>query len=144
MASIILATILMSAISSTSAYDFYVGGKDGWVQNPREGYNDWASRMRFQVNDRLVFKYKKEEDSVLVVKDQEDYDSCNVKKPTQKLEGGDSIFQFGRSGPFFFISGVPDKCSEGEKMIVVVMATRNKNTPPVSPSPSPSPLSSPT
>lgn len=50
---LVLATILIGLIPSTSAYDFYVGGRDGWVQNPKESYNNWASRMRFQVNDKL-------------------------------------------------------------------------------------------
>jgi hypothetical protein len=39
--------------SSSSAYKFYVGGKDGWVLNPSESYNHWAGRNRFHVNDVL-------------------------------------------------------------------------------------------
>lgn len=38
---------------SSDAYQFVVGGKDGWVVNPSENYNQWASRNRFQVNDTL-------------------------------------------------------------------------------------------
>ena len=40
-------------MSSSMAYDFYVGEKYGRVQNPKENYNNWAGRMRFQVNDKL-------------------------------------------------------------------------------------------
>lgn len=35
------------------AYDFYVGGKNGWAPNPSEAFSNWASRNRFQVNDKL-------------------------------------------------------------------------------------------
>lgn len=38
---------------SSHAYQFIIGGKDGWVVNPYENYNHWAERMRFQVNDTL-------------------------------------------------------------------------------------------
>lgn len=136
MKTLILFTILPVLLSFSSALDFYVGGKDGWVQNPKESYDHWAGRLRFQINDRLVFKYNKSEDSVLVVNKQ-DYASCNIKNPIQKLEGGDSVFQFNRSGPFYFISGVADRCAKNQKLIVVVLAERRKK--PVSPSPSPSP-----
>jgi len=53
MASFMLAAVLMCLISTASAYDFYVGGQAGWVENPKESYNNWAGRMRFQVNDKL-------------------------------------------------------------------------------------------
>ncbi|KAL5797538.1 hypothetical protein ACOSQ2_002358 [Xanthoceras sorbifolium] len=135
--------VLMRIVNSSNGYKFFVGGKDGWVVKPCENYNHWAERMRFQVNDTLYFKYKKGSDSVLVVT-KDDYDSCNTKSPIQSLADGDSIFNFDHSGPYFFISGNADNCKKNQKLIVVVMAVRNKThhhqTPP---SPSPSPLPSP-
>ncbi|KAL9383331.1 hypothetical protein Peur_023654 [Populus x canadensis] len=114
--------------SSSVAYNsFDVGGKDGWVINPSESYNHWAERNRFQVNDSLVFKYNKGSDSVLrVTKD--DYSSCNTKKPLKTMDSGSSVFQFDKSGPFFFISGNEDNCRKGQKLIVVVLAVRKKQT----------------
>lgn len=49
----LLVIFLACFISSSYAYQFYVGGKDGWVPNPTENYNHWAERMRFSVNDTL-------------------------------------------------------------------------------------------
>ncbi|CAL9084376.1 unnamed protein product [Musa textilis] len=144
---LLLVGVLMGLMTSSGAYDFYVGGRDGWVSNPSESYDKWAGRNRFQVNDTLVFRYRKEADSVLVVTKQ-DYDACNASNPIQKLEGGDSTFKFDRSGPFYFISGVPESCREGQKLAVVVLAIRNQNPSPPPPSfppsltPSPSPSSS--
>ncbi|KVH95837.1 Cupredoxin [Cynara cardunculus var. scolymus] len=72
-----------------------------------------------------VFKYKKGSDSVLVV-DEEAYHNCNKTNPKQTLDDGNSVFKFTRSGPFFFISGHDDKCENGEKLIIVVLAVRNR------------------
>ncbi|XP_027348194.1 early nodulin-like protein 2 [Abrus precatorius] len=116
--------LLCSSSSQVVAREFIVGGKDGWVLKPSEDYNHWAQRNRFQVNDTLHFKYKKESDSVLVVK-KEDYDSCNTNNAIQKMDGGDSIFQLDKSGLFFFVSGNVDNCKNGQKLIVLVMAVRH-------------------
>lgn len=50
---LLLAGVLLSMFYMTFAYDFYVGGKQGWVVNPQESYDLWAVNMRFQVNDKL-------------------------------------------------------------------------------------------
>ncbi|XP_073049150.1 early nodulin-like protein 3 [Primulina eburnea] len=114
---------------SVDAFQFRVGGKDGWTINPSEKYGHWAERMRFQVNDTLLFKYKKGLDSVLVVK-QDDYDKCSSGNPILKLDDGDSVFKFDRSGPFFFVSGKKSNCDKGQKLIVVVLSVRNGLSPP--------------
>ncbi|KAB1226610.1 Early nodulin-like protein 1 [Morella rubra] len=129
--------IFMGFLNSCQAYEFLVGGKDGWGLNPSENYNHWAERNRFQINDTLLFKYYKNgSDSVLVVT-KDSYYSCNTTNPIQSLTDGTSIFKFDRSGPFFFISGSGDNCQKGQKLVVVVLAVRNKTHQAPSPSPSP-------
>ncbi|XP_058211096.1 early nodulin-like protein 1 isoform X3 [Rhododendron vialii] len=133
-------------MGSLEAYEFKVGGNQGWVLNPSENYNQWSARMRFQVNDTVFFKYNKGTDSVFVVNKQ-DYDTCNTQNPIMKMDGGDSVFKFDRSGPFYFISGNKDNCDKGQKLPVVVMAVRNskKPTPPSTPPPvAQTPATSPT
>lgn len=51
---VVLAVVaaLMCA-SPCRGYVFYVGGRDGWVEQPRESYGSWSGRNRFQVNDTL-------------------------------------------------------------------------------------------
>ncbi|GER43076.1 early nodulin-like protein 1 [Striga asiatica] len=136
---------------SSSGFQFNVGGKDGWKINPSESYNHWAERLRFQVNDTLLFKYKEGSDSVLVV-DKDDYTLCNTANPIAKSDDGQSTFKFERSGPFFFISGNKSSCGCGQKLVVVVLAVRSSrppSPPPEAPSPTPrvgeppSPASSP-
>ncbi|KAF8025827.1 hypothetical protein BT93_F2607, partial [Corymbia citriodora subsp. variegata] len=127
--------VLFVCLSRSQGREFHVGGKDGWVVNPSEDYNHWAERNRFQVNDTISFRYKKGEDSVLLVIE-DDYHKCNTKNPVYKWEDGDSEFRFYQSGPFFFISGKPGNCEKGQKLIVVVLAVRA--SPPV-PTPLPQP-----
>ncbi|XP_065875860.1 early nodulin-like protein 4 [Euphorbia lathyris] len=132
-----LILIMVFLLEVSQCYQFYVGGKDGWVLNPSENYTVWPHRHRFQVNDTLFFKYKKGADSVLIVS-KDDFESCNTKNPKQSLTDGDSIFKFDNSGPFYFISGESDHCKNGQKLHIIVMAIRPKpsspNAPPQSPS----------
>ncbi|XP_078439419.1 early nodulin-like protein 1 [Wolffia australiana] len=115
-----LAVLLAASMAGSSkAHNFTVGGRDGWVENPSEDFNKWASRNRFQINDNLVFRYK-EEDSVLEV-DNADYRTCNTSKPIESFHGGETVFRLTRGGAFFFIGGA-GKCEKGQKMVVVVMA----------------------
>ncbi|XP_054813547.1 early nodulin-like protein 1 [Prosopis cineraria] len=128
--SVVLCFTLFSLLCYCSqAYVFYAGGRDGWVLNPSENYNHWAERNRFQVNDTIVFKYKKGSNSVLVV-NKDGYDKCNKTDPVKKFDDGDSVFKFDRSGPFYFISGMDYYCEKGQKLIVVVLAIRSPPPPP--------------
>ncbi|KAL8046573.1 hypothetical protein ABFX02_08G186200 [Erythranthe guttata] len=137
----LLSLVLFSffACSSSFAYQFVAGGRDGWVVKPSENYSQWAQRMRFQVNDTILFKYSNASDFVAVV-NKDDYDNCNAGNPLLKLAGGNSVFKFDRSGPFYFISGDKASCDQGQKLTVVVLAVRNRLTPPAdSPSPAAAP-----
>lgn len=94
-----------------------------------------------------VFKYNKGSDSVLIV-EKNDYYNCNKAKPIQSLSSGDSVYKIDRSGPIFFISGEAENCNKGQKLEIIVLAVRNKNTThkapsPTSPALSPSPAANP-
>ncbi|KAJ9686292.1 hypothetical protein PVL29_015273 [Vitis rotundifolia] len=140
--SLLLLVIFMAFLCSSQGYVFYVGGKQGWSANPSEDYNQWAERNRFQVNDTLVFKYEKGQNSVLVVS-REDYYKCNVENPINKYTDGNTEFKFDRSGSFFFISGNADYCQKGQRLIVIVLAVRNATQSPTPAVPGNPPLLSP-
>lgn len=66
-----------------------------------------------------VFSYTN--DSVMVVTE-EDYDRCNSPRPLHFYNNGsDTVCEFDRSGPFYFISGMAGHCEKGEKMIIRVL-----------------------
>ncbi|KAG6523110.1 early nodulin-like protein 1 [Zingiber officinale] len=124
-----VALVLLAIMDLTRGYDFYAGGRDGWVLHPSESYSHWAERNRFQVSDSIVFAYEKGKDSVLAVPEH-DFHSCNLSRPLLRLDGGNDRFAFNHSGPFFFVSGAPGKCELGQKLEVVVMAIRHRPSPP--------------
>lgn len=64
------------------------------------------------------FKYK--DDSVLEVSNA-DYTTCNVSNPVVKFDDGETVFQFRRSGLFYFISGRRGHCKDGQRLIVRVL-----------------------
>ncbi|KAL8264392.1 hypothetical protein R6Q59_022522 [Mikania micrantha] len=137
---VLLMAFFITFISSSHAYTFQVGGKLGWTLHPSEPYISWSSRLRFLINDTLHFKYDDGSDSVLVVDKQSEYDGCHANNPITKVDGGgDSMFKFDRSGPFYFITGNKSNCDHGQKLMVVVLALRNRSPPPsVATPPSPS------
>nr|KYP55316.1 Early nodulin-like protein 3 [Cajanus cajan] len=113
-----------------ASYDFIVGGQKGWsVPNDPSfnPFNQWAEKSRFQIGDSLVFNYQSGQDSVLYVKS-EDYASCNTGSPYAKYSDGHSVIKLNQSGPHFFISGNKDNCLKNEKLTVIVLADRSKNT----------------
>ncbi|KAL7585179.1 early nodulin-like protein 2 [Lactuca sativa] len=132
-----LVALFITFICSSQAATLEVGEDDGWTLNPAESYAAWAGRLRFMVNDTLHFKYDDATDSVLVV-DKDDYDSCNVDDPIEKLDGGDTNYRLEHGGPNYFITGNKSNCEQGQKVDVVVLHIRTQSPP--SPPPAPAPL----
>ncbi|XP_073025553.1 early nodulin-like protein 21 [Primulina eburnea] len=133
MFSIILLTASVSHL--VLSFEFEVGEEGGWkipTGKEPETYNDWAAQNRFQIGDTLHFKYQN--DSVLVVSSA-DYLNCNTANPISKFEDGSSVFQFDRSGFFYFISGQTGHCKSGQRLIIRVMHPSEIGTP--SPAPAP-------
>ncbi|CAM0145868.1 unnamed protein product [Urochloa decumbens] len=81
---------------------------------------------------RADFKYDKEEDSVMVVTE-DDYNNCRATHPIFFSNNGDTEVELDRPGVFHFISGVEGHCERGQRMVVKVVG---QGTPPPAP-PSP-------
>ncbi|KAK9923436.1 hypothetical protein M0R45_031855 [Rubus argutus] len=116
-----LTVFLAVVVANSSATEFQVGYDFGWQQpasNNTALYSQWASNNRFHVGDSLYFNYKN--DSVLEV-DKWGYYHCNITNPIIAFDNGKSIMKLDRSGPFYFISGVPDHCKNGQRLWVQVM-----------------------
>lgn len=136
---------VMMLLQKSEGTEFIVGGAKGWDVSVAKSYNQWAEANRFQIGDSLVFNYDAGQDSVLQVT-QDDYTNCNIQSPIKHYSDGHSVFQFDKSGPYYFISGNKDNCLKNEKLVVIVLADRSNSSsnqtttsPPISaPSPSPS------
>ncbi|XP_023518164.1 mavicyanin [Cucurbita pepo subsp. pepo] len=114
--------LITTCLSYVASFEFQVGDTKGWVVPPANDtriYNDWASENRFRAEDSVRFRYKK--DSVMEVTEEE-YKRCNSTQPSFFSNTGNTVFHFGRSGTFYFISGANGHCERGQRMIVKVMA----------------------
>lgn len=89
----------------------------------------------FFLNFFYVSDFKYQMDSVLVV-DYEHYQNCTTSNPISKYSDGNTVFEFNRSGFFYFISGEPEHCRAGQKLIVRVMHHSEYHPPESAPSPS--------
>ncbi|CAL1384747.1 unnamed protein product [Linum trigynum] len=126
--------LFFSTLSTTpvSSLQFQVGGSRGWAPPPADGdnyYDQWATNNRFHVGDWLSFVYRSNEsDSVLLVNSTA-YTNCIVSDPILQLNGGvgNATFQFDRPGLFYFISGKAGSCIAGQKLVVRVMAEKEKD-----------------
>ncbi|XP_043721198.1 stellacyanin-like [Telopea speciosissima] len=128
------------AIANASS-EFKVGDSVGWREpdaNNTQIYNQWAAHNRFLVGDSLNFEYNKE-DSVLVV-DKFGYYHCNTTKPISAFNDGKTVIKLDNPGPFYFISGTPDHCNNGQRMVVNVLGLHPI---PQSPPPSSSSIANP-
>ncbi|XVF74531.1 hypothetical protein PTKIN_Ptkin13bG0117600 [Pterospermum kingtungense] len=105
---------------------FKVGDHFGWQQpstNDTEVYSLWATTKRFHVGDSLSFEYQN--DSVLVV-EKWDYYHCNTDKPISSFNDGETVINLDRPGLFYFISGAPDHCKKGQKLLIQVMGLHQR------------------
>ncbi|GAV77557.1 Cu_bind_like domain-containing protein, partial [Cephalotus follicularis] len=126
--------------------EFKVGDELGWHQpspNNTMMYTQWAAMIRFHVGDSLTFEYQN--DSVLVV-DKFDYYHCNTSEPITAFNDGKTVIKLDRPGSFYFISGVPDHCKNGQRLFIDVMGLHpDPQSPPwaafppfIAPAPAPS------
>ncbi|RVW26924.1 Mavicyanin [Vitis vinifera] len=144
------ALIVLVAMNSSAgaATEFRVGDGDGW-RKPRV-----TSGSSLMLGDPFLilctaFEYKN--DSVLVV-DKWDFYHCNSSSPISSFKNGKSVIKLERPGSFYFISGDPEHCKSGQRLVISVMALHPiSQSPPAIAlppgnyfpiSPSPSPLSS--
>lgn len=67
-----------------------------------------------------------------------DYTNCDVSNPVVKFDDGETVFEFRRSGLFFFISGRRGHCQAGQKLIVRVLHP-SEAVSAAGPAPSPAP-----
>lgn len=67
-----------------------------------------------------AFEYQN--DSVVMV-EKWDYYHCNSSDPILAFNNGKGVIKLDRPGPFYFISGFPEHCKNGQRLLVEVMSS---------------------
>ncbi|RCV30515.1 hypothetical protein SETIT_6G101500v2 [Setaria italica] len=123
-------SVVLAAAAAAEARDFVVGGaNDGWkAQVQPDALTKWASVLRFQIGDKLVFKLDGAADSVLEVT-RDDYNRCSTAAPlaTHKAVAGGSAatVPLPRSGPYYFVGSAPGSCKKGERLLLIVLSEKH-------------------
>ncbi|CAL5007093.1 unnamed protein product [Urochloa decumbens] len=129
---LLCASMVLAAAAAAEARDFAVGGNYGWKAQPRpDALTKWASALRFQVGDNLVFKLDGAADSVLEVT-RDDFNRCSTAAPlaTHKAVaagagGSAATVPLPRSGPYYFVGGAPGSCQKGERLLLIVLSEKH-------------------
>ncbi|WCJ40837.1 early nodulin-like protein 7 [Euphorbia peplus] len=128
--SICFLIFLVSVVDAAKV--FKVGGELGWHEpggkNPKF-YTEWAENNRFRIGDSLLFEYQN--DSVVEV-EKWGYYHCNTSGSIVHFNNGRSTINLEKSGLFFFISGAPNHCRNGQRLIVDVMGLHHQRSSPPS------------
>ncbi|RVW50240.1 Early nodulin-like protein 1, partial [Vitis vinifera] len=128
--------LVSTAVVSVSSYTFQVGVREVGpnLQEMRQKLTMAGLKRTGFMSVILCVNFKYQQDSVLVV-NYTDYTNCNTSNPISKFEDGNTLFRFDGHGVFYFISGQPDHCQSGQKLIIRVMAQSEVKPPEPAPSP---------
>ncbi|EOA23066.1 hypothetical protein CARUB_v10003846mg [Capsella rubella] len=82
-------------------------------------YEAWASSRTFHVGDSLVFSYNNNFHDVTEVT-HNDFGTCESSKPLMRYKIGSDSISLTKPGLQQFICGVPDHCTLGQKLRLVL------------------------
>ncbi|KAL7157271.1 hypothetical protein ABFS83_02G066500 [Erythranthe nasuta] len=104
---VLLMVIMSSLALIANAKVYYVGGKQGWNQNPQL----WLGDRTFKAGDILVFIYRKGEHNVAVYYDEFYYEDCAAPDNATTYTSGHDRVKL-RKGYNYIISSVPGDCDD--------------------------------
>lgn len=96
-----------------------VGGDRGW--DPATNLSSWCSGRIFRVGDKIWFTYSAGLESIVEVKQQDEYLSCDISNPIRMYTDGLDSISLDGEGIRYFVSSKPDSCKNGLKLHVEVL-----------------------
>jgi hypothetical protein len=136
---LLVVAVAVAAVLGTAHGASYTVGAPAGSWDLSTNYTSWASGLRFNAGDQLVFKYSRTAHNVLEVS-KADYDSCSNARPRNSFRTGDDLVLLPTGGvTYYFICGVPGHCDGGMKLAVKVEAAAPTagGAPKAAPAPSP-------
>ncbi|CAL9043603.1 unnamed protein product [Musa banksii] len=126
-----------AALQSAMAADIVVGDEKGWL--PDFNYTSWAQGKQFKVGDNLLFEYKAGAHNVMQVWGVE-FEACSASAAAIVFATGNDMVALDAPGKRWYICGVGDHCSRGQKLAVDVLPAAMSPASPPSSQPPPPPL----
>ncbi|XP_074587561.1 blue copper protein 1a-like [Curcuma longa] len=115
----VLLAIATVVLPVAMAADIMVGDDSGWRLD--FNYTTWAENNMFMLGDNLVFNYDRGSHSVVAVGG-DDFRTCNVSNGAIKtFDSGNDVIPLNTTGKRWYVCGVGDHCSRGQKLAVEVL-----------------------
>ncbi|XP_026416877.1 mavicyanin-like [Papaver somniferum] len=114
---LILAIVTIMLPSIASATDYTVGDDSGWNNN--FDYAAWAKDKQFYVGDTLLFKYEAGSHNVLKVNGT-GFNECIKPDPSLALATGNDVITLATPGRKWYICGIKQHCTQGQKLFITV------------------------
>ncbi|KAI3925365.1 hypothetical protein MKW92_022623 [Papaver armeniacum] len=114
---IVLAIVAIILPSVATATDYTVGDDSGWNNN--FDYAAWAKDKQFYVGDTLLFKYESGSHNVLKVNGT-GFKECIKPDPSLALATGNDVITLATSGRKWYICGIKQHCTQGQKLFITV------------------------
>ncbi|KAE8714887.1 tropinone reductase-like protein [Hibiscus syriacus] len=103
-----------------------VGDDRGW--DPSSDIATWSSGRSFRVGDKIWFAYSAAQESIVELKSEDEYESCDVQNPIRMYSDGLESIELVEEGIRYFVSSKPESCKRGLKLHVEVMPLGNPDT----------------
>ncbi|CAN4126947.1 unnamed protein product [Withania somnifera] len=101
-----------------------VGEDRGW--DPSTDVASWSSNRVFKVGDKLWFTYSAAQESLVELRNEEDFTSCDVTNPIKMYTDGLDTISLEGEGFRYFVSGNMESCKNGLKIPVKIQPKEQK------------------
>ncbi|XP_059307155.1 uclacyanin 1-like [Lycium ferocissimum] len=123
---LLVVAIVFTAATVAGAQVHHVVGEDrGW--DPSTNVASWSSNRVFRVGDKIWFTYSAAQESLVELRSEEDFTSCDVTNPIKMYTDGLDTISLEGEGIRYFASGNTKSCKNGLK-IPVNIQPKEQNT----------------
>ncbi|KAH0714006.1 hypothetical protein KY290_006871 [Solanum tuberosum] len=95
-----------------------VGEDRGW--DPSTDVASWYSQRVFRVGDKIWFTYSTTQESLVELRNEEDFTSCDLSNPIKMYTDGLDTISLEGEGIRYFVSGNTESCKNGLKIPVKI------------------------
>ncbi|WMV53045.1 hypothetical protein MTR67_046430 [Solanum verrucosum] len=118
---LLVVAIVFTAATVVVAGDpvHHVVGEDrGW--DPSTDVASWYSQRVFRVGDKIWFTYSTTQESLVELRNEEDFTSCDLSNPIKMYTDGLDTISLEGVGIRYFVSGNTESCKNGLKIPVKI------------------------
>ncbi|KAJ4771386.1 Early nodulin-like protein 1 [Rhynchospora pubera] len=115
-----ISCLLVGSTAQPSHVVHIVGGAKGWFTPPNATfYDEWASRKKFTVGDKLMFLFHSSVYNIMQVT-KEDFDSCDDRHVMNRWIIGPAFINLTQPGMHYYYDSIGLHCEAGQKLKINV------------------------